>query len=197
MMFQCDTAAHFSYPDVPESRDASRLQTLLKFKTSPSSSDPCVSSHPDLSIRYLHPFCVFRSSEAFDFAPTMLDKLFKRSGNKPHTPNITGTDATPESGQKKPSLYRRFQDSKRGELKEEDILRYTGRTKADIVDWGKTAPGVAGNQAAGKLAMGGTSGLGGMAAAEGYGGWGWDANSKPKFPPAGKAAEEKPVEVTK
>ncbi|KAK0744254.1 hypothetical protein B0T18DRAFT_305113, partial [Schizothecium vesticola] len=85
--------------------------------------------------------------------------------------------------EKKPSLYRRFQDAKRGELKEEDILKYTGKTKDDIVNWSKTAPGVAGNQAAGKLDMGGTSGLGGMSAAEGYGGWGWDANSKPKFPP--------------
>lgn len=127
----------------------------------------------------------------------MLGKLFKRSSNKPATSNTIGTDETPQSGEKKPSLYRRFQDSKRGELKEEDILKYTGKTKADIVEWGKTAPGVAGNQAAGKLAMGGTTGLGGMSAAEGYGGWGWDANSNPKFPPAGKGAEEKGVEVTK
>lgn len=130
----------------------------------------------------------------------MLDKLFRRSSSKPTaTPdtNTVGTDAVPQSGEKKPSFYRRFQDAKRGELKEEDILKYTGRTKADIVDWSKTAPGVAGNQPAGKLDMGGTSGLGGMSAAEGYGGWGWDANSKPKFPPSDNAAEEKAVEVTK
>ena len=71
-------------------------------------------------------------------------------------------------------------------MKEEDILKYTGRTKADIAQWSKTAPGVAGNQLAGKLDMGNTTGLGGSAAAEGHGGWGWDANSKAKFPPAGK-----------
>ncbi|KAK1826125.1 hypothetical protein QBC39DRAFT_365203 [Podospora conica] len=127
----------------------------------------------------------------------MLDKLFKRSGNKPTTTDTSGTDATPTSGEKKQSLYRRFQDAKRGELKEEDILKYTGKTKADIVEWGKTAPGVAGNQAAGKLNMGSTSGLGGMSAGEGYGGWGWDANSNPKFPPAGKEAEDKTTDVTK
>ena len=119
----------------------------------------------------------------------MFDKLFKRSSDKPKTIDTPSTTAaSPSSGEKK-SLYRRFQDSKRGELKEEDILKYTGRSKADITEWSKTAPGVAGNQLAGKIDMGGTTGLGGVAAAEGYGGWGWDANSKAKFPPGGELKE--------
>lgn len=180
-------------------RHACKLRTFLEFKkTSPSSQDPFLYS--DLN-QPSHPLGISQLSEAFTSSiSTMLDKLFRRSSSKPaatSNTNTVGTDAEPQLGEKKPSLYRRFQDSKRGELKEEDILKYTGRTKADIVDWGKTAPGVAGNQAAGKLDMGGTSGLGGMSATEGYGGWGWDANSKLKFPPTGKGAEEKAVEVTK
>ncbi|KAK5660602.1 hypothetical protein OQA88_13165 [Cercophora sp. LCS_1] len=97
------------------------------------------------------------------------------------------TDTKAEGDQPKKSIYRRFQDAKRGELSEEDVLKYTGKSKDEIREWGKDRPGVAGNQAAGKLDMGGTSGLGGMATGEGYGGWGHGANAPPKFPPKSEA----------
>lgn len=83
-------------------------------------------------------------------------------------------------------MYRRFKDSKASRsdaISDEDMLKYTGRTKAEVKDWSKTAPGVAGNQAAGKLSMGDTTGLGGLEAAEGYGGWGTNAGAEPKYPP--------------
>ncbi|KAG7286410.1 hypothetical protein NEMBOFW57_008720 [Staphylotrichum longicolle] len=94
------------------------------------------------------------------------------------------TEAT--SKPKKKSLYQRYVDAKRGrnvQISEEDMLKYTGKTKAELQDWAKDRPGVAGNQAAGTLAMGPASGLGGAAASEGFGGWGPDAAGKLKFPP--------------
>ena len=116
-------------------------------------------------------------------------KFFKKSGKD------TKADAADAP---KKSLYRRFHDGKRGEISPEDVLKYTGKSKDEINEWAKTAPGVAGNQAAGKLAMGGTTGLGGMAAAEGYGGWGPNSNAPNKFPPAQvKDGKEKPEEESK
>lgn len=98
----------------------------------------------------------------------------------------TQKSGSPETDASKPSMYRRFKDSKAsrsGEISDEDMLKYTGKTKAEVKDWSKDAPGVAGNQAAGKLSVGGTTGLCGMAAAEGYGGWGPNAGAEPKYPP--------------
>ncbi|KAK0627964.1 hypothetical protein B0T14DRAFT_513600 [Immersiella caudata] len=94
-----------------------------------------------------------------------------------------GGTSESQSPKEKKSLYRRFQDSKRGEISPEDVLKYTGKTKEEIKEWAKNEPGVAGNQAAGKLAMGNMTGLGGMSAAEGYGGWGPNSNAPLKFPP--------------
>ncbi|KAH6641932.1 hypothetical protein F5144DRAFT_481825 [Chaetomium tenue] len=100
--------------------------------------------------------------------------------------------ATPEKAPemkpkaKKKSLYQRYVDAKRGrnvQISEADLLKYTGKTNDELQAWAKDRPGVAGNQPAGKLAMGSTTGLGGMAAAEGYGGWGPSAEAKLKFPP--------------
>jgi hypothetical protein len=91
--------------------------------------------------------------------------------------------ASQPPAKEKKSLYRRLHDSKRGEISAEDVLKYTGKTKEQINEWAKNEPGVAGNQAAGTLAMGGTTGLGGMSAAEGFGGWGPNSNAPLKFPP--------------
>src|SRR5690554_1053124 len=53
--------------------------------------------------------------------------------------------------------------SKRGKISDEDMLKYTGKTKDELQAWAKDEPGVGGNQAAGKLTMGPTSGVAGMA----------------------------------
>ncbi|KAH7368353.1 hypothetical protein B0T11DRAFT_296022 [Plectosphaerella cucumerina] len=89
----------------------------------------------------------------------------------------------PAEAPKKKSLYRRIVDSKRGEISEEDLKKYTGMNKAELSDWSKDRPGVGKNQPAGKLDMGPGSGFAGMAAADGFGGWGQGANPKMKFPP--------------
>lgn len=100
--------------------------------------------------------------------------------------SVESTQTASANGTEKKSLYRRYHDSKTGRdksISDEDMLKYTGKTKAQVNEWAKTAPGVAGNQAAGKLDMGPTSGLGGVATADGYGGWGFDSNAPPKYPP--------------
>jgi hypothetical protein len=97
----------------------------------------------------------------------------------------SSTENNPENAPKK-SFYRRYQDSKASRsdrISEEDMLKYTGKTKTEINDWSKDTPGVAGNRAAGTLAMGATSGLGGVAAGDGYGGWGPDSHGPLKYPP--------------
>lgn len=116
--------------------------------------------------------------------------------NKPEqAPN----DAVP--AQEKPpkkSLYQRYVDYKTGrnvQISDEDMKKYTGMTKAELQEWAKDRPGVAGNQAAGKLAMGGATGFGGYETSQGYGGWGPDAEGKLKFPP--KKQKEKEVDEEK
>lgn len=104
-------------------------------------------------------------------------------------------DATAEAD-KKPSLYKRMHDKKRGQpLSDEDILKYTGKSRAELKTWADGQPGVGKNQLSGKMTMGETSGLGGMAVAEGYGGWGPssnpnDPNRGMKFPPTKEGAQK-------
>lgn len=82
------------------------------------------------------------------------------------------------------SLYRRVQDSKRGPpLSDDDIKKYTGKTRAELEAWAATRPGVGKNQLAGNTALANASGLGGVAAGEGLGGWGPD--SAPRGPSRG------------
>ncbi|AEO67626.1 uncharacterized protein THITE_2033989, partial [Thermothielavioides terrestris NRRL 8126] len=84
------------------------------------------------------------------------------------------------------SLYQRFVDAKTHrnvQISEEDLKKYTGMSKAQLTDWAKDRPGVAGNRAAGGVAIGQASGIGGYEAAHGLGGWGPDAAGKLKFPP--------------
>ncbi|KAM0352495.1 hypothetical protein ACHAPU_002163 [Fusarium lateritium] len=90
------------------------------------------------------------------------------------------------------SLYKRFKDSKKSvPLSDEDIQKYTGKTREQLNDWADTQPGVGKNQLAGRVTAGGTSGLSGVAMADGLGGWGWsaepnDVNRGMKFPPTKK-----------
>ncbi|KAL6907212.1 hypothetical protein GGI43DRAFT_255743 [Trichoderma evansii] len=101
-----------------------------------------------------------------------------------------GNSNSAESGDNstdKKSLYRRYEDKKRGpRLTEEEILKYTGKTHDQLNAWAETQPGVAGNQPAGKLAIGAASGFAGEGAAGGLGGWGVEGTRKMKFPPQPK-----------
>lgn len=111
--------------------------------------------------------------------------------------NTSSSDDSIDKTDKKPSLYQRFQDKKRGPgPSDEDILKYTGKTREELRTWADDQPGVGKNQLAGKLAVGATSGLGGAGAAGGLGGWGMGAepgNAKDrgmKYPPEQKETKE-------
>ncbi|KAF4985294.1 hypothetical protein FDECE_16667 [Fusarium decemcellulare] len=103
------------------------------------------------------------------------------------------TDDKVESSDQKKSLYQRYQDKRRGPgPSDEDILKYTGKTREELNTWADTQPGVGRNQLAGRISAGPTTGLGGVAAADGYGGWGPsaepnDENRGMKFPPQKEA----------
>ncbi|KAM0332283.1 hypothetical protein ACHAQA_002559 [Verticillium albo-atrum] len=88
-----------------------------------------------------------------------------------------------KDGEPKKSLYQRFQDRNKGEISEADVAKYTGMNKSQLSDWAQDRPGVGGNQAAGKISAGPASGVGGINAGEGFGGWGTDARGDLKFPP--------------
>ncbi|KAI3529844.1 hypothetical protein CSPX01_15223 [Colletotrichum filicis] len=113
----------------------------------------------------------------------MFSRLSKTDSTKPLINNDPTSESQPSPAPKK-SLYRRFQDSKRGEISDADVLKYTGMSKDTLNGWAADRPGVGGNRAAGSITAGSPSGLGGMMAETGYGGWGTDANGTPKFPPA-------------
>ncbi|KAF6828755.1 hypothetical protein CPLU01_08306 [Colletotrichum plurivorum] len=91
----------------------------------------------------------------------------------------------------KKSLYRKFQDSKRGEISDVDVLKYTGMSKITLSEWAIGRPGVGGNRAAGSIVAGNTSGLGGVMTGSGYGGWGPDSNGPLKFPPTAQVETPK------
>ncbi|KAF4773598.1 hypothetical protein HER10_EVM0002258 [Colletotrichum scovillei] len=116
----------------------------------------------------------------------MFPRLSKTDSTKPLLNTDPTTESQPNPSPKK-SLYRRFQDSKRGEISDADVLKYTGMSKDALNGWAADRPGVGGNRAAGSITAGSPSGLGGMMAETGYGGWGTDANGTPKFPPAIKS----------
>ncbi|PTB65675.1 hypothetical protein BBK36DRAFT_1159815 [Trichoderma citrinoviride] len=96
------------------------------------------------------------------------------------SPNNTDINKTDE----KKSVYRRYEDKKRGPgLTDEDILKYTGKTRDQLNAWAETQPGVGKNQPAGKISVGSASGFVGAGAGEGLGGWGAEGTRKMKFPP--------------
>lgn len=80
-------------------------------------------------------------------------------------------------------MYKKYQDLKRGSgtsgISDEELQKYTGKTRAELEEMAKTTPGVGGNQAAGSLLAGGNSGFG-MAGGtgEGLGGWGHSESSR-------------------
>lgn len=99
------------------------------------------------------------------------------------------------------SRWQRYEERKRGPpLSEEEIMKYTGKSRDEINKWAETTPGVGKNQLAGKAAVGNASGLGGVAMADGFGGWGFEAELNdgkrgmkfpPNQPPPAKAEEKK------
>lgn len=112
------------------------------------------------------------SSSNSDTASTMTE-----NSTNPLNPSA---DDTP----RKKSLYEKYQDRKRGpgtsNLTDEELMKYTGKTREEFDTFSKTAPGVAGGQAAGSITAGGNSGIGTMAGAgEGLGGWGTEAGKVP------------------
>ncbi|KAJ4391101.1 hypothetical protein N0V93_004716 [Gnomoniopsis smithogilvyi] len=95
----------------------------------------------------------------------------------------------------KKSWYRRYQDAKSGRnnpISDEDLKKYTGKTKEELNEWSKDRPHVGGNRNAGSITAGPASGFGGMGAAGGLGGWGPGAKGDLKFPP--QVAQAKTVE---
>ena len=65
-------------------------------------------------------------------------------------------------------------------MTDEELARYTGKTRAEFDDYARSAPGVAGGQGAGSLTVGGTSGVGlAWGVGEGLGGWGYGAGKAP------------------
>jgi len=113
----------------------------------------------------------------------MFGFLKKNRQSAPPPPPSDSTPTTTTPVKERRSFYQRFHDSKTREISNDEVLKYTGKTKDEIREWGKNRPDVAGNQAAGKLDMGPATGLGGVATAEGYGGWGPNANAPLKYPP--------------
>lgn len=117
----------------------------------------------------------------------LFDKL-KKSPQDTNTDILSSSDAaaTPIPSEEKPrkrSLYAKYQDLKRGpstsQMTDEDLKKYTGMDRAEFDKYAATTPGVAGGQAAGSITAGGNSGLGGMGAADGLGGWGPEAGKRP------------------
>jgi hypothetical protein len=116
-----------------------------------------------------------------------------KSGHKADGP----PDGTDKSRQ---SFYQRYQEKKRGPgLSDEDIKKYTGKSRDELKTWADGTPGVGKNQLSGSSTAGPTSGLAGIAMADGLGGWGPGAapsgeNRGLKFPPAkAQAAEDESV----
>lgn len=115
----------------------------------------------------------------------MFQWLAKTDSKKTLVADDTASESQ-ASSQPTKSLYRRFQDSKRGEISDADVLKYTGKSKEAISEWAENRAGVGGNRAAGSINAGNPSGLGGVMAGSGYGGWGPDSNGPLKFPPTSK-----------
>ncbi|WJG35369.1 pyridoxal phosphate-dependent transferase [Fusarium oxysporum Fo47] len=117
--------------------------------------------------------------------------------------NSSSSSSNPsEEAKDKKTLYERFQAGKKSvPLSDEDILKYTGKTRDELSTWADTQPGVGKNQLAGSVTAGPISGLGGVAMADGLGGWGPsahpnDKNRGMKFPPTRENEAKDTTEVT-
>ncbi|KAK3998161.1 hypothetical protein QBC44DRAFT_313949 [Cladorrhinum sp. PSN332] len=110
-----------------------------------------------------------------------------------NTDNSNTAAAAAADQPKKKSLYQRyweFKNHRNKQISDEDMLKYTGKSRSQLNEWSKTAPGVGGNQPAGTLAAGPAHGIGGAAAGEGLGGWGFGAKGKLKYPNQGEQKKE-------
>ncbi|KAL1863883.1 hypothetical protein Daus18300_008032 [Diaporthe australafricana] len=121
-------------------------------------------------------------------------------GSKPSSPSTAAaaqaeTDTPAAAAPSKKSLYQRYEDAKTGRnrppISDADLQKHTGMTRDELGDWARDRPHVAGNQRAGAINVGPASGLGGLAAGEGYGGWGPGAAGELKFPPRPQKGDEK------
>ncbi len=111
----------------------------------------------------------------------MLDKLFK----KKESAQGTSAPATDESQSKK-SLYRKYQDVKASridKISDEDMLKYTGKSRGEISEWAKDQPHVAGNRLAGTIGAGATP-IGGTDH------WAPVGKQELKFPPQTQASKK-------
>ncbi|KAK2027806.1 hypothetical protein LX32DRAFT_640533 [Colletotrichum zoysiae] len=59
---------------------------------------------------------------------------------------VESTNTAAAQKEKKKSLYQRLQTKKRGEISEEELLKYTGMTKDGLAEWAKDRPGVGKNK---------------------------------------------------
>ena len=81
-----------------------------------------------------------------------------------------GKDAkqTVDEPKEKKGLYARFTDARMGRdkvISDEDLKKYTGKTRSELDEWSKTAPDVAGNRVSGTVTG---QGPGGATAPTGY-----------------------------
>ena len=99
----------------------------------------------------------------------MFDKLFKKkepaAGNSVEgtSAEVTSAEGISAEGtgesQPKKSLYRKYQDvkaSRAGQISDEDMLKYTGKSRGEITEWAKDREDVGGNRLAGRIGSGGT-----------------------------------------
>lgn len=97
--------------------------------------------------------------------------------------------SSPEAKPEKKSFFKSWSDRKKSvPISDEDILKYTGKTREEFDTFRDSTPGVGGNRLAGTLAVGNSASFIGIGAGEGVGGWGPAAgasgpNRGLKFPP--------------
>ena len=78
-------------------------------------------------------------------------------------------------------LFSKNKNAGKSAISDEDMLKYTGKTKAEVVEWAKDRPDVAGNQSCATVGAG-PAGGGGLT--------GWGPIAKAKFPPTPTAKKE-------
>ncbi len=88
--------------------------------------------------------------------------------------------------QPKKSLVRKYRDAKASRsdtISDEEMLKYTGKTKDQLDVWAKDRPDVGGNQLAGKIGMGPTP-VGGTTS------WAPPGKQQLKFPPQSQESKK-------
>lgn len=77
----------------------------------------------------------------------------KTKEDTPSSPQDSSSSTSPPAA-KKPGWYARYESKKRGEISDEDLQKYLGKSKGEIMAWAENEPGVGKNQSAGKLSRG-------------------------------------------